>query len=276
MTTVFAMPTNVQHRCQRCERVFQRAEHLARHILTRKFMIGRLRTVIVDRFFSDTGVTPYSCTFCGQRYQRQDVLRRHMANSCVNRKGISQIEEGVQGWQRARTRLACDQCHNKKLKCNGKSPCQKCASRTASCTYGRKTRRRLSAHPTSLFDETRLSPESRPTQQLSVIDECAATNQNADFAGYSISRSSEPACTPASIEVTETEQSKMAAWHSCDVIAADLSTQATDSGTQELSLGPVLPRAAQVDLDVLYFASDQGFSGVVSHGFQNVVSLYAY
>lgn len=57
-----------------------------------------------------------------------------MAKSCSKRTdatGVSRKKQSV------RIRRACDDCHSKKLKCDGKSPCHKCSAKGMKCTYGR-------------------------------------------------------------------------------------------------------------------------------------------
>ena len=79
----------------------------------------------------DTQSRPHECRHCGQRFQRTDVLYRHMSKYCPN----AQSQAGAGHPRRSRIRVACLQCRDKKLKCNGKSPCSTCVDKGYDCLY---------------------------------------------------------------------------------------------------------------------------------------------
>ncbi|KAK6458554.1 uncharacterized protein RJT20DRAFT_6893 [Scheffersomyces xylosifermentans] len=49
-------------------------------------------------------------------------------------QGLFQVEHD-QGKKRPRTKKACDYCRNKKIRCNGESPCGNCSTHNHECTY---------------------------------------------------------------------------------------------------------------------------------------------
>jgi hypothetical protein len=98
---------------------------------------------------ADTEAKPYRCPRCFRQFQRADALRRHTDRHCEKR--TPPPIESDQKNSRARVKLACDSCHDKKLKCNGDSPCQTCAQKSIPCTYERDHSRNL---PLSLDGQT--------------------------------------------------------------------------------------------------------------------------
>ncbi len=49
------------------------------------------------------------------------------------------------GSKRKRVTRACDECHKKKVKCDGKQPCLHCSVYSYPCTYNKPTKRKISA-----------------------------------------------------------------------------------------------------------------------------------
>lgn len=59
------------------------------------------------------------------------MLYRHVSKYCPNIPS----EPGTSQHKRSRIRMACFPCRDKKLKCNGKQPCDTCQSKGYDCHY---------------------------------------------------------------------------------------------------------------------------------------------
>lgn len=88
---------------------------------------------------SDTREKPYSCAQCALRFSRTDLLRRHELShhaldpqDTVQGRGAS--ERSQPPHKRQRTKVACDNCNSKKLKCDSDRPCGRCRARNTECT----------------------------------------------------------------------------------------------------------------------------------------------
>lgn len=99
---------------------------------------------------ADSGERPHRCEGCGDRFQRLDVLRRHVAQFCAASPRSSDEANRGAAPKSLRTNLACDLCHSKKLRCDASVPCQQCISRQVSCTYNRDSQRPHRRHPSRL------------------------------------------------------------------------------------------------------------------------------
>ena len=77
----------------------------------------------------------HPCPFCGRTFARVDNARRH-ANSCPSRGDRPLLPSAKRG----RKPRACEQCSRIKVACDGQTPCQRCASRSLDCTFGRLCR----------------------------------------------------------------------------------------------------------------------------------------
>ncbi|KAH7323957.1 hypothetical protein BKA65DRAFT_77296 [Rhexocercosporidium sp. MPI-PUGE-AT-0058] len=101
-------------KCHDCGRSFSRTEHLHRHRKTH------------------TQDFPFSCPHCHRRFQRSDVQQRHVVKYCPQR----QLDTpDTTGDTQSRTKIACDFCHSKKIKCCGSNPCAGCQKANRECTY---------------------------------------------------------------------------------------------------------------------------------------------
>ncbi|KAL4904184.1 hypothetical protein BDW74DRAFT_155227 [Aspergillus multicolor] len=100
-------PRPVSFRCKHlgCRAVYQRKEHLTRHAA---------RHSEVQRF---------SCPYCNSTLARSDLLRRHIRNYHPQEEHPT-----------SRTQSACQACHVRKERCDGKSPCTRCQRRGVSCS----------------------------------------------------------------------------------------------------------------------------------------------
>lgn len=94
-----------RHVCH-CGKAFIRKEHLRRHQATHS-------------------QPSFVCHVCDRSFTRNDVLKRHIAVH-----NTPQVPD-------ARTRRACDACHESKTKCDGGEQCALCTKRSVSCTYSR-------------------------------------------------------------------------------------------------------------------------------------------
>lgn len=84
---------------------------------------------------TDTQETPFRCPHCHQRYQRADVLRRHVKRFCQGTARV--IQDTTPPPRKHRIKVACDLCHEKKLKCTGTFPCRTCEQQGRLCTAAR-------------------------------------------------------------------------------------------------------------------------------------------
>ena len=80
----------------------------------------------------DMDESSYPCITCSKRFKRQDVLHRHEKLFCrVN--ADSRAANSASGSSRAAK--ACSRCRLHKVKCDGRHPCARCASKTEECCY---------------------------------------------------------------------------------------------------------------------------------------------
>ncbi|CAM1509685.1 Fc.00g000200.m01.CDS01 [Cosmosporella sp. VM-42] len=114
--------------CEFCGRCFARNEHLTRH--------QRIHT----------GERPFHCPHCRAGFQRPDVLAKHI-QKLHRREGSAgdtspqrPNERQHKPKDRERSRLACDQCRKRKLKCNNVRPCGSCQSKLLTCTVSSSSR----------------------------------------------------------------------------------------------------------------------------------------
>ncbi|KAK4654995.1 hypothetical protein QC762_405630 [Podospora pseudocomata] len=85
-----------------CRKSFTRKEHLTRHAK------------------SHSSQLPYQCHICGRRYARSDVFKRHVEFHPKNSIPSTKI-------------VACNECHDKKLKCDDGTPCRQCDRHGLEC-----------------------------------------------------------------------------------------------------------------------------------------------
>ncbi|KAI1652744.1 hypothetical protein F4813DRAFT_376963 [Daldinia decipiens] len=116
--------------CDVCGRSFARNEHLIRHHRTH------------------TGERPFRCPHCKIGFHRADVRAKHMKK--IHPENVSPSEssgslsqtpvEECKPKERERSKLACDQCRKRKLKCNNVRPCESCRTKMLSCTVSSTSR----------------------------------------------------------------------------------------------------------------------------------------
>ncbi|KAK3693780.1 hypothetical protein B0T22DRAFT_450768 [Podospora appendiculata] len=104
------------HVCHQCRRVYERADHLTRHIR------------------SHENARQYQCSRCPKRFNRADLLTRH--ESTHDRE----IEGGGRTIIRRndRTSAACANCATSKSKCDDQKPCSRCRSKGLTCAPSQK------------------------------------------------------------------------------------------------------------------------------------------
>jgi len=109
------------YECHLCERTYERADHLQRHIK------------------SHENTRPYQCTVCPQRFNRVDLLQRHQAS---HSRDAQPEPSGLTKNGRPRARIerlsraatACIHCVASKTKCQDRKPCARCVRRHLNCT----------------------------------------------------------------------------------------------------------------------------------------------
>lgn len=112
---------NDRNACPSCSKSFSRIAHLRRHMA------------------SHDGTAHWTCQYCGNAFQRRDVLNRHLS-TCLR------AEPGARVGNRVANR-ACTPCRNRKAKCDSQVPCSRCIQSGLSCTYSMRRTRRNSAAP---------------------------------------------------------------------------------------------------------------------------------
>ncbi|KAK0633634.1 hypothetical protein B0T14DRAFT_442745 [Immersiella caudata] len=103
------------HVCHLCKRVYERADHLTRHLR------------------SHENARQYQCSRCPKRFNRADLLTRHEAThdreSDGGRSMIRRTERTVE---------ACLGCAASKAKCDDQKPCSRCRAKGIACERASK------------------------------------------------------------------------------------------------------------------------------------------
>lgn len=102
------------YQCSRCDRCYNRTEHLARHVR------------------SHTKQRPYSCSFCTKAFARMDILKRHQATHSRPQHELDSLQQSGQDYRVSR---ACRLCAATKSKCSDHKPCRRCVDKSLECTY---------------------------------------------------------------------------------------------------------------------------------------------
>ncbi|KAM5346565.1 hypothetical protein ACJ41O_009570 [Fusarium nematophilum] len=99
------------HVCHICRRVYERADHLTRHLR------------------SHENARPYQCSRCPKRFNRADLLTRH--ETTHDRDGAAKDRPFIRRSDRAAE--ACLNCAASKAKCEDQKPCSRCRSKSLTC-----------------------------------------------------------------------------------------------------------------------------------------------
>lgn len=103
------------HICHICKRVYERADHLTRHLR------------------SHENARPYTCTRCPKRFNRADLLTRHEnTHDRDDGKGRPSIKRSD------RANQACEACAAAKAKCDDQKPCGRCRAKSLVCQNPRR------------------------------------------------------------------------------------------------------------------------------------------
>ncbi|EIM23661.1 hypothetical protein WALSEDRAFT_67290 [Wallemia mellicola CBS 633.66] len=106
------MTESQQHKCDDCQKLFSRYEHLVRHINS-----------------AHRNERPHVCSFCSRSFARSDVLTRHI--TLHTRPATAMTKD-----RRHRIHRACTNCKSSKLKCDGLKPtCTRCNQRGKQCSF---------------------------------------------------------------------------------------------------------------------------------------------
>jgi hypothetical protein len=97
------------HPCRLCGRIYERADHLNRHLK------------------SHENARPHKCTRCPKSFNRVDLLNRHQAGHDRQGSDSISIERGD------RVAAACSACVSAKAKCQDQKPCTRCQRRGIAC-----------------------------------------------------------------------------------------------------------------------------------------------
>ncbi|KAB5547201.1 hypothetical protein GE09DRAFT_1130310 [Coniochaeta sp. 2T2.1] len=121
------------HVCYICKRVYERADHLTRHMR------------------SHENARPYACTRCPKRFNRADLLTRH--ETTHDRDSDGKTRTHIRRSDRAAE--ACLNCAASKAKCDDQKPCGRCRTKNLTC---QASARRTSTYKTAVDDHSAISP----------------------------------------------------------------------------------------------------------------------
>lgn len=148
------------HVCRICSRVYERADHLTRHLRAHE------------------NARPYQCTRCPKRFNRADLLTRHEATH--DREGADPGRPFVRRSDRASE--ACTNCASSKAKCEDEKPCRRCRDRNLVCSG--RVRRAGSQDAVSTPGSTTASSMTPGREPVVVASSAAQTRRHdADVGG---------------------------------------------------------------------------------------------
>lgn len=108
--------TTGAYQCSRCQRTFNRLDHLSRHV--------RIHTK----------EKPYTCPVCRKSFARADLLKRHACRH-ASASGILPTAARSSLDKPSRVSQACAVCAASKLKCSEQKPCLRCVQRGVVCRW---------------------------------------------------------------------------------------------------------------------------------------------
>ncbi|KFZ04650.1 hypothetical protein V501_09106 [Pseudogymnoascus sp. VKM F-4519 (FW-2642)] len=103
----------VTHQCGICQRTYERADRLSRHLMTHE------------------NARRYLCQRCQKSFNRADLLTRHMTTHNRNDDG-SGLDHGTIN-RTDRVGQACLACAAAKARCENNKPCRRCQSKDITC-----------------------------------------------------------------------------------------------------------------------------------------------
>lgn len=98
-------------RCHLCDRIYERADHLTRHLK------------------SHENARPHKCPRCGKSFNRADLLNRHQASHERYASG----NKAPRMSKCDRVTSACNACVSSKSKCQDQKPCARCQTKGLVC-----------------------------------------------------------------------------------------------------------------------------------------------
>ncbi|KAI5925748.1 hypothetical protein F4810DRAFT_699971 [Camillea tinctor] len=156
-----ASSSGPSHVCHICSRVYERADHLTRHLR------------------SHENARPYRCSRCPRRFNRADLLTRHETTHDRDEGG-----NGRPTIRRSdRASEACMNCAAAKAKCDDQKPCSRCRSKNLPCQTSTK---RYSMHAASIDDLSTVSPSDYSSNQTGFCNEVTNVTNHDDGAKLSL------------------------------------------------------------------------------------------
>ncbi|KAH7628682.1 hypothetical protein B0T09DRAFT_344404 [Sordaria sp. MPI-SDFR-AT-0083] len=160
-------PTS-NHVCQICKRVYERADHLTRHLR------------------SHENARQYQCTRCPKRFNRADLLTRHETTHDRDNdgKGRTIIRRSD------RAAEACLNCATSKAKCDDMKPCTRCRIKNLPCeTSNKKTPQYRTADGTDAGSVLTPSEHGTPnvaSASMTPVDGTMSSSYGGFNGGYSM------------------------------------------------------------------------------------------
>ncbi|KAK1783800.1 hypothetical protein QBC45DRAFT_455966 [Copromyces sp. CBS 386.78] len=162
-------PTS-NHVCQICKRVYERADHLTRHLR------------------SHENARQYQCTRCPKRFNRADLLTRHETTHDRDNdgKGRTIIRRSD------RAAEACHNCATSKAKCDDMKPCTRCRLKNLPCeTSNKKTPQYRTADGTdggSVFTPSEHGTPNVASASMTPVDGTKSSSYGGFNGGYGMPR----------------------------------------------------------------------------------------
>ncbi|KAK3943196.1 hypothetical protein QBC46DRAFT_307969 [Diplogelasinospora grovesii] len=137
-------PSSASHVCHICKRVYERADHLTRHMR------------------SHENARQYQCTRCPKRFNRADLLTRHETTHDRDSDGKGRVMMR----RSDRAAEACVNCASSKAKCDDQKPCGRCRSKNLMC---QTPPRRTQTFKTASEADSVLSPSDSSTMASNMV-----------------------------------------------------------------------------------------------------------
>ncbi|ESZ93895.1 hypothetical protein SBOR_5716 [Sclerotinia borealis F-4128] len=131
------LPPQIVHRCRICERTYERADHLTRHLR------------------SHENSRSFRCQRCPKSFNRIDLLNRHVA---THERNLGQNRPEIRRTERAGK--ACIACAIAKAKCEEQKPCFRCRTKSLVCETSQPSHKKRRISDTNA---TRVSTTERET-----------------------------------------------------------------------------------------------------------------